>query len=122
MSRIRLALSWGIKLGILLGIVLCLLAFWSRLHFSHRAAYDRIYLGMTRDEVIRSLQSSSIECGLTEPDPQAATCHFSDAWRLYSVAVDMKAKRVARKTSGLREPESLVSIFIRSRSRWRSAN
>lgn len=111
MWTIRAAIKWGIAVGLLLGMALCLLAFVSRIPLSRMAAYDRLRVGMTRDEAVQVLRSSQIECGLTEPGSDAPSCRFSDPWRFYAVWVDAKARRVSRKRVSMRKPVSFIDLL-----------
>jgi hypothetical protein len=111
MSELRFVIKWGLGLGLLVGAALCLLFVKSRTHLSRKDVYDRIYVGMLRQEAVETLRSGLIECGLTEPESETMSCHFSDIWHLYIVGVDLKTKRVGRKVAAFRKPGSLLDLL-----------
>jgi hypothetical protein len=87
----------GLVLGLLAGALWLLVILNSRLHFWQKSVYDRLYVGMSRDEAVSVLRSANIHCGLTETIGDSAACHFSDAWYEYLVSVDSGRGTVSRK-------------------------
>jgi len=106
------ALRWGFLTGLTLGSLLFIYAITLRVHLSHKIAVNQIYVGMTRDDARRILQSNSIECALADAaEPHASGCRFQDAWHSYVIAIDPKTDRVGRKSISSRGP--LLSDLVR---------
>jgi hypothetical protein len=97
------ALKWGLVTGVTIGSFFLIWVASVGIHLSHQAAWDQIYLGMPRDEVLRTLQRHSISCGLAESGEFTVTrCTFADLRHFYLIALDPKTNTVSLKRVGLR--------------------
>ena len=92
------AFTSAIATGIVLGSLLILWAFSTRGRL--KAAFDSIYVGMSREDEAKALYLHHVECGHTEPAEHGNSCKFSDAWIFYTIAADPHTNRVARKLKG----------------------
>jgi len=110
-------LMWPVAIGVFFACVLALSAFSSRIQFSHKKAYDKIYIGMPKKEAVKILLAQPIECGLTEPSESAHVCRFNDAWHLYLISVDPTTERVARKDMLSRGPIGLQDLLHKAHNR-----
>jgi hypothetical protein len=91
------SLWYGCFFGTFLAAILCAGALNRRIPFSQKNVFDKIHVGMQRDDVVGLLRAAGVHCGLTEPANASGSCHFSDFWRDYLIAVDEKLECVARK-------------------------
>jgi hypothetical protein len=78
-----------------LGLGAYFIAVYPRIHISDMSVYDRLYIGMSREEAINVLNPALINCGLTE-SANANFCHFRDFWHTYDIDLNSDG-RVFRK-------------------------
>lgn len=94
----------GSVIGSLVGLYIYYRSLVVQTSLSHRKVYDQIFVGMTKVDAVETLRRDFVECGLTEPVPAGTTCHFSDWWHYYLIAIDPDKDLVQRKYMGDRIP------------------
>jgi hypothetical protein len=94
------ASKWSILAGLLLGLGAYFIALYPRIHISDMSVYDRVYIGMSREEAVNILNPALINCGLTE-SANANSCHFRDFWHNYYIDLN-SGGRVFRKRREVR--------------------
>lgn len=95
-----LLLVAGIALGFL--IAAGLFAVDVSDHLSTREVFDRIQLGMDREEAISVLGQGEVLCELTVSTGNSS-CHFSDYWRDYQIVLDRDTGKVFSKIFAFRK-------------------
>jgi hypothetical protein len=96
----RKLLKWSSLGGVTLGILLYLIVLYpriqlrNRLHlpFSQMSVYDRLYVGMTPEEVANVLTPAGINCGFTTANLRGSRCEFSDFWHVYEFHLDSNGR------------------------------